>query len=204
MLSRTSTLGSRLLLFHSRLAGSAQPFSSVSSASVATHEQQHQQELQVQQQQQQQHSSFIRPSLNPPLFQERINSDGSLTTGPQLKQQWKQQQQLQDQQPGTSLHTSSNSSSSQELVQKQATVRPPGVPIAAPPAAPITQQQLEQLVDMIVGAQRVVVLTGAGCSTESNIPDYRGPTGAYTTGVCVAVSWAQILCKACSGANAGM
>ena len=29
---------------------------------------------------------------------------------------------------------------------------------------------------------RVVVVTGAGCSTESNIPDYRGPNGAYNTG----------------------
>jgi NAD-dependent SIR2 family protein deacetylase len=58
----------------------------------------------------------------------------------------------------------------------------PGVPVAAPAAAPISQQQLEALVDLISGAQRVVVVTGAGCSTESNIPDYRGPRGAYTTG----------------------
>lgn len=28
----------------------------------------------------------------------------------------------------------------------------------------------------------VAVLTGAGCSTESNIPDYRGPGGAYSSG----------------------
>ncbi|EPY27968.1 NAD dependent deacetylase [Strigomonas culicis] len=30
-----------------------------------------------------------------------------------------------------------------------------------------------------VGKRNVVVLTGAGCSTESGIPDYRGPHGKY-------------------------
>lgn len=33
------------------------------------------------------------------------------------------------------------------------------------------------LVELLRG-RRTVVLTGAGCSTESGIPDYRGPTGA--------------------------
>jgi NAD-dependent SIR2 family protein deacetylase len=36
------------------------------------------------------------------------------------------------------------------------------------------------LTDFIAGAKRLVVLTGAGCSTESGIPDYRSPGGAWT------------------------
>lgn len=33
---------------------------------------------------------------------------------------------------------------------------------------------------LIEGAERVVVLTGAGISTDSRIPDYRGPNGVWT------------------------
>lgn len=36
------------------------------------------------------------------------------------------------------------------------------------------------LTDFISNAKRMVVLTGAGCSTESGIPDYRSPGGAWT------------------------
>jgi NAD-dependent deacetylase len=36
------------------------------------------------------------------------------------------------------------------------------------------------LPDWLTEAQRVVVLTGAGISTESGIPDYRGPNGVWT------------------------
>ncbi len=46
-----------------------------------------------------------------------------------------------------------------------------GNPVPALKSASLTQD-----------SGRVVVVTGAGCSTESNIPDYRGPNGAYNTG----------------------
>ena len=39
---------------------------------------------------------------------------------------------------------------------------------------------IEQVRKWIDGAQRVVVLTGAGISTDSGIPDFRGPQGLWT------------------------
>ncbi|MDP2954326.1 MAG: NAD-dependent deacylase [Chloroflexota bacterium] len=44
-----------------------------------------------------------------------------------------------------------------------------------------TQQALiEQVAELIFQAKRVVVFTGAGISTESGIPDFRGPSGLWT------------------------
>jgi NAD-dependent SIR2 family protein deacetylase len=37
-----------------------------------------------------------------------------------------------------------------------------------------------QLADLIAASARLVVLTGAGCSTESGIPDYRSPGGVWS------------------------
>ncbi|MEM1415297.1 MAG: NAD-dependent protein deacetylase [Myxococcota bacterium] len=42
------------------------------------------------------------------------------------------------------------------------------------PAVPLTRSDLDALTELLEG-RRVAVLTGAGCSTESGIPDYRGP-----------------------------
>ena len=41
-------------------------------------------------------------------------------------------------------------------------------------------EALQPLLDLVRG-RRVVVLAGAGCSTESGIPDYRGPEGSLRT-----------------------
>lgn len=39
---------------------------------------------------------------------------------------------------------------------------------------------ITELADLIVESQRIVVFTGAGISTESGIPDFRGPEGLWT------------------------
>ena len=39
---------------------------------------------------------------------------------------------------------------------------------------------VDKVADLIISARRVVVFTGAGVSTESGIPDFRGPHGIWT------------------------
>ncbi len=43
-----------------------------------------------------------------------------------------------------------------------------------PPIESASSHSLDDLVEVLAG-RRIAVLTGAGCSTESGIPDYRGP-----------------------------
>ena len=42
------------------------------------------------------------------------------------------------------------------------------------------EERLDKARDIIDSAERVVVLTGAGISTDSGIPDFRGPQGVWT------------------------
>ena len=41
-------------------------------------------------------------------------------------------------------------------------------------------EEVERIADWVRDARRIVVLTGAGISTESGIPDFRGPQGVWT------------------------
>lgn len=50
------------------------------------------------------------------------------------------------------------------------------MPNASQPAA---DELVARLVDVLDGATRAWVLTGAGMSTESGLPDYRGPSGMW-------------------------
>jgi NAD-dependent deacetylase len=44
----------------------------------------------------------------------------------------------------------------------------------------VDEAQLEEIAGWLRDAHRVVALTGAGISTESGIPDFRGPNGVWT------------------------
>ena len=48
----------------------------------------------------------------------------------------------------------------------------------APPAI-ASPASLDQLADRVRAARRIFVLTGAGCSTDSGIPDYRDDSGSW-------------------------
>jgi NAD-dependent deacetylase len=42
------------------------------------------------------------------------------------------------------------------------------------------EEKINKVVEMIAAANKVVVFTGAGVSTESGIPDFRSPGGLWT------------------------
>jgi NAD-dependent deacetylase len=46
-------------------------------------------------------------------------------------------------------------------------------------ASVVHDHELDRIADLVRSSDRIVVFTGAGVSTESGIPDYRGPNGVW-------------------------
>jgi NAD-dependent deacetylase len=44
------------------------------------------------------------------------------------------------------------------------------------------EQQIEQAAELVLTSERIIFFTGAGVSTESGIPDFRGPDGIFSKG----------------------
>ena len=49
------------------------------------------------------------------------------------------------------------------------------------PSFAIVPLSVQSVFELLRSTSRIAVLTGAGCSTESGIPDYRGPSGRWKT-----------------------
>ena len=45
----------------------------------------------------------------------------------------------------------------------------------------LDQNLIDEVSQWLAEAQRIVAFTGAGISTDSGIPDFRGPNGLWTT-----------------------
>ncbi|KAL2941855.1 NAD-dependent protein deacylase SRT2 [Bienertia sinuspersici] len=73
--------------------------------------------------------------------------------------------------PGTSSLSNDNKTPEYLRVKK-----------VVPEASPPSNKDIDLLYNFIDRSNKLVVLTGAGMSTECGIPDYRSPSGAYSSG----------------------
>ncbi|KAK5835042.1 NAD-dependent protein deacylase SRT2 [Gossypium arboreum] len=83
-----------------------------------------------------------------------------------------------------------------KFLQTSCRISVPGVPVretqppsnflkdkkVVPQADPPSAEDINHLYQLIDQSTKLVVLTGAGISTECGIPDYRSPNGAYSSG----------------------
>jgi len=71
--------------------------------------------------------------------------------------------------------SSSHPASQQQQQQQQPYVIGPsaGRGDTAPNSPPVSDAAVDQLAELVQSARGALVLTGAGCSTESGVPDYR-------------------------------
>ncbi|GLU12611.1 hypothetical protein SLE2022_292760 [Rubroshorea leprosula] len=84
-----------------------------------------------------------------------------------------------------------------KFVQTSCQISVPGVPVSGqaekpmkflrdkkvvPEADPPSNEDVSWLYQFLCQSSKLVVLTGAGMSTECGIPDYRSPNGAYSSG----------------------
>ena len=68
------------------------------------------------------------------------------------------------------------------MLRRALSTRPSPLPSLSPPAVAPTALQLSALTSLVTASNNLLVVTGAGISTASGIPDYRSPQGSYSRG----------------------